>query len=223
MSDNTTIYIVVAIVILLVIGVVVAAICTAQKSSSCSNNTGCLSPSCSSVSCSSDSSHCENPFFFTGATGTTGPTGPAAGLTLAFAEFCFTGAGSTGTVSAGDAFVFNGIPAMYPANSFLQPLSQDEVTVPNVGWYEVYFELYTSNGSVAASIAIGGTPLTYATFGRRADDTQIIGRALVEITDVNVQTISILAALGNTSDMNVPATSSEINTTVSILIIKQLR
>ena len=159
----------------------------------------------------------------TGATGETGVTG-ATGYTGApginnFADFFALMPGdNSATVALGGSVAF---PQDGPSSATtITRLSPTTFNLADIGTYMIFFEVSVDEAGQLV-LALNGTALPYAVFGRATGTSQIMGMAMVQTTLIN-RVLSVNNPAGNAAALTITPLAGGQSPVSAHLIITQL-
>lgn len=166
-----------------------------------------------------------------GAIGPIGPEGPAGVATLASAQYAQLGA-QPATIGASQPFTYTttvlSTPSITSNTAVFNPpftTSGTIFTLANIGRYELNYQMvYPSDGGVV--LYLGSTipamlPLPYTMIGK-APNGAVIGNVIIETTTAN-SFLSVNAAAGNATAIDIPPNSSTTNQSATTISIKQIQ
>ena len=164
----------------------------------------------------------------TGATGLTGATGPAGppgtnglgSVTSSYADFyALMPDDNAATIAAGSAVEF---PQDGPTN-IISRLSTSQFTLPDIGTYQVNFQVSVSEpGQLVLGLdsTTGATELPYTVVGRATGTSQIVGTCLVTTT-VPGSTLTVRNPAGNSTALTItPVAGGTLPVSAHLVIVR---
>ena len=124
---------------------------------------------------------------------------------------------NSATVAAGSPVEF---PQDGPSNGNIVRSSSTEFILPDIGIYEIDFEVsITEAGQLV--VVLNGTELLYTVVGRATGTSQIIGVSLIQTTETN-SILSINNPLGNLTALTITTIAGGTDSVSAHLIIKRV-
>lgn len=159
-----------------------------------------------------------NCYYVVSITGPTEPTGPAA-IALSYADFYALMLGDNpATIAPGGAVCF---PQDGPNDgTSITRASGTTFTLVDAGTYEVYFDVPVIEAG-QLQITVDGTPIDYTFTGRATGTSNISGNFIITTTTANA-IISVINAVGNTTDLTITPNACGTEPVSAHLIIKQI-
>jgi len=154
----------------------------------------------------------------TGPTGATGPTGSSgAGLLTTFGNFfALMPPDNTATIAAGAPILF---PQDGPASGIAR-LNTSEITLPNIGIYEVTWQAsVTEPGQLV--LGLNGIEVASTVVGRATGTNQIVGSTLIATTAVNTL-LTVRNPAANSTALTMTPIAGGADPVSATLTVKQI-